>query len=280
MKLQKDQLRRAFDKVPDQDFVNSSYDVEGLRKTQKVLVIFSTPRSGSTLFCDYVRQAGLCVPHEYFQPTDYMPILGSRWDCIQGEELNINQYFESLLRFRTSQTGWLGINVHGSHLNIFLKFFSNYKNLEYHFIHLARKDTIAQAVSYEKALQTSGWSMHFQKIKSPLYSFESIVDRLDRIEDQNAVIRCFLNGKKFSSLWYEDFISNPGHEISRIGLMDESQVPSFEPSLKKQKDELTAQWIRRFCVDFQEAFVKKSLPNKIRPKKGVGYYWYKLVRKL
>ncbi len=279
MKLDKNKLQSAFEKVPEEDFVNACYDSGRSHETQKILVIFSTPRSGSTLFCDYVRQAGLCVPHEYFQSADYMPILGYRWGCIQGEKLNLDQYFESLLRYRTSPTGWLGINVHGSHLNIFMKFFNRNPNFYYHFIHLERKNTIAQAVSYDKASQTNGWSTYFNKAKPPSYCFNSIIDKLDRIEDQNTAIRCFLTGKKFFGLFYEDFIFNPSYEIARAGLIEEPETLSFQPSIKKQNDGINSKWIERFSGDFQDSFITMQLPKKIRPKKGIGYYWAKLIRK-
>jgi trehalose 2-sulfotransferase len=279
MKLDQDRLKRAFEKVPEEDFVNARYDSDVSHEPQKILIIFSTPRSGSTLLCDYIKQAGLCVPHEYFQSTDYMPILGYRWGCIHGEKLNLDQYFESLLRYRTSPNGWLGINVHGSHLNIFLKFFNRHPKFYYHFIHLERKNTIAQAVSYEKASQTSGWSTYFNKIEPPSYCFNSIMDKLDRVEDQNSAIRCFLAGKNFSALFYEDFIFNPSHEIVRVGLIDNSKTPSFKPSLKQQNDGVNEKWIEKFSSDFQNSFIKMQLPKKIRPKKDIGYYWAKLIQK-
>ena len=63
-------------RIPKQDFVNALYDIDYGVETTDVLIILSTPRSGSTLFCEleldgtvvngskagtYAREAGVGV---------------------------------------------------------------------------------------------------------------------------------------------------------------------------------------------------------------------------
>jgi LPS sulfotransferase NodH len=106
--------------IPADDFVSAKYDVMKISRLDKVLILLSTPRSGSTLLSDILRSNEVCLPHEYFQPYQYMPILADRWSAIGKDNiLDGRQYIQSLTRCRTFVGGWLGINLHESHIHIY-----------------------------------------------------------------------------------------------------------------------------------------------------------------
>ncbi len=122
IRITRDQVSSALQKIPKQDFVDRQYDLEECPPVKKIIFILSTPRSGSTLLSDLIYRSGLCLAHEYFQKFQYMPILADRWGCIRDDILDKPAYLENLIRKRTSPSGWLGINLHGEHLPMFSKF--------------------------------------------------------------------------------------------------------------------------------------------------------------
>lgn len=76
-------------RIPESDFVSAYYDRDYSETTTKVLIIFSTPRSGSTLLCDMIYEARGPLAHEYFQPYQYMPILSRRWGALHDGKVNM-----------------------------------------------------------------------------------------------------------------------------------------------------------------------------------------------
>ena len=67
--------------IPKQDLVDAQFDLDENNLTENILVIFSTPRCGSSYLCNLLRTNSLCIPHEYFQLEQYLPILSKRWGC-------------------------------------------------------------------------------------------------------------------------------------------------------------------------------------------------------
>lgn len=159
--ISRKQIKRALTKIPAEDFIHARYDTQHSVSLQRILFILSTPRSGSTLLCDILRRNGVCLPHEYFQPYQYIPIAAARWECIQSGTLDREAYVNALVRYRIGPNGDLGINLHGNHLSVFSAFERLFGEKEAFFVHIRRRDVIAQAVSYEIAHQTGRWSSGF-----------------------------------------------------------------------------------------------------------------------
>ncbi len=252
--ITKKQTESATRKIPEADFVDRNYDAEYLQSPKGMFFLLSTPRSGSTVICDLLYKSGFCLAHEYFQPYEYLPILASRWDCLQEGILDKEKYTNQLIRFRTLKSGWLGINLHGHHLPIFCEFKKYFPRSKRIFVRIRRRDIIAQAVSYEIASQTGRWSSEFHTEVTPEYSFDKIKNKINSIEHQNLITDIFLSllNENVIELFYEDFIMNPSLALSSIIPEEFHKKVIIEPTLKKQSSKFNKVWIDRFSKEFFE----------------------------
>lgn len=241
--------------IPEADFINARYDVAEATETTDLLVILSTPRSGSTLLCDHIYRHGLCLPHEYFQPFQYMPALAERWDAREDGETDLKTYVRQLRKFRTFPNGWLGVNLHAKHLQIWIAAQPHLQNLRQHYVHVLRRDQIAQAVSYHIASQTRQWSSQFERQGTPEYDFNKIRNRLSEIQMGNTAIEAFLRTRELDSetVYYEDLVQNPASELKKIeGMPREIEIK--EAGIERQAGALSQEFADRFSRDLMEAF--------------------------
>lgn len=255
------------DKIPDNDFANSKFDSDSSDlPLRKLIVLFSTERSGSTLLCDLLYKNELCLMHEYFQPYRYMPILAKRWNAIDNNSIKIDKYLISLLRNRVSRTGILGLNLHGSHIYLFEQAMSFFQDVEVEYFVLKREDVLSQAVSYEIASQTQAWSSEFSKDSdSPDYNYDSILNKIRRIEFDNLKINVF--SKKYNLIpkviYFEDLIRHKQKIIKENFGID---LVKHDASLIKQSNEINKSWIEMFIRDFdiqqeKPGFIDKRLSS-------------------
>jgi len=248
-------LSELIAKIPVEDFIDIQFDYDYDVSTNDVLIIFSTPRSGSTLLSDLINKNNICLTHEYFQPYQYLPILASRWGCIRDGKLDKAAFLGNLFRYRTYPGGWLGVNLHGEHLKIFSKFEKGFADVRKHFIHIIRRDLISQAVSYEIAIQTGKWSSYFDSQADANYNFTGIKTRLESIQSQNAIISAFIKSRNISCtiLYYEDLVENPKDTIqSIIPDVKTDSLLLMESGLKRQASSRSKEWIERFSLEYFE----------------------------
>ncbi len=252
IRISDNRINTALAKIPASDFIDGRYDAENANEAKGTLILLSTPRSGSTMICDLLYQSGFCLPHEYFQPYEYLPILARRWGCINAGVLDQATFIEQLVRYRTLDSGWLGINLHGHHLPLFSKFKGHLPKAETIYVRVRRRNIIAQAVSYEIASQSGLWSSEFQSEHSPVYSFDNIKNKLDRLEYQNLLTDSFLSlaNESVIELIYEDFVKDPGSALRSIIPTEFHPNLTVKPSLKRQSSGLNQEWINRFSKEF------------------------------
>lgn len=238
--------------MPDEDFASERYDVPTHTVTRNVLVVFSTPRTGSTLLCDLLRINNICLPHEYFQPYEYMPLLAKRWGCIEGDEIDAVKYVERLCRFRTFGNGWLGINLHGSHLQVFSRLKHLMPEVNFHYWHLLRKDIVSQGVSYSIAQQTKKWTSHHVSLGEPIYDFKAINEAITRIAKQNELIDSYVTTEMIecSKIFYEDLVYDFGHIEKLVGQLSANFCGSIRQSvLQKQASFINDVFKENYCKE-------------------------------
>lgn len=245
IRINEELINRESNKFPKEDLVNEIYDTKEKVHTTDIIVIFSTPRSGSTLLCDLLMKNNICLAHEYFQPYQYMPILAKRWQCIWNDELNIAEYVRSLCDKRTLANGWLGINLHGTHIEIFQRLSDYFPPCNFHYIHLVRKDLLGQAISYVIAQQTGKWSSYYPSVNEPKYDFDAINRRLKDIAEANLLIESYLSTQEIDcqKVFYEDLTEDTQLFFLTIShIIPGSLAIKVDTSLTRQATVLNAEW--------------------------------------
>ena len=235
--------------IPSQDSVHSSFDTAE-RVASKVLILLSSPRSGSTMISERIKNWGVCVTHEYFQPFQYLPALADRWNCLENGAINHQRYVEALFSNRSSSSGWLGINLHGSHIAHFNEYFKYFPKLEaVKIIHLRRRDSLRQAISYEIASQTGQWSSHFERAIDPIYDYKKIKNKLERIEKQTRTNLAFIEQNSYPSLdiFYEDFKNSPDEIRKFLGFKCDAEEEGNQ--ISKQSSKINDQWLTMLSED-------------------------------
>ena len=232
-------------------FVIASFVRTVLTDTTHILLILSTPRSGSTLLCAYLRQIDFCVAHEYFQPFQYLPLLAKRWRCARRGVLNNRRFVDALAARRTHHNGWLGINLHGSHLDTYRHLAPHLPKVTTTAVFLRRRDLDAQAVSYEIASQTHKWSSHYGRRHEPEYDGRKIRHRRAQLVAQNAAIEAFLNVARIDAqmLYYEDLVDDAASALGALAFLRGHALPSDDAGIRRQATTLNAQWLERLASE-------------------------------
>lgn len=229
-------------------------------------LVCGTPRSGSSLLCEALANTEIAgKPEEYFQPANEI-IWKERWGTSTCAE-----YLARTIKQCTTPNGVFGVKMMWGYFDHFLQTVyqtPDYKkrkmpvhqvlqaifpNLRY--IWIKRRDTLRQAVSQAKAMQTNQWvvrSEHSRPTGKPAFSFMQIDFMAQEIQAHNAAWwRFFIeNGIQPFVIVYEDFVARYEETVrealEHLGLPDAQAVEIAPVSMKKQADELSEQWVQRY----------------------------------
>lgn len=122
----------------------------------KGLLVLSSPRSGSSLFCERLSNTdsvGQCLEWFNFRYMEaYQKVM-------KVDTINFADYFDFLKRKTTLNTGVFAINVHLDQYSALLQKGLDVFAIDFNtVIYLSRKDLVAQAVSLAKAIKSDKWS--------------------------------------------------------------------------------------------------------------------------
>lgn len=129
------------------------FPLEGIAK--KVAFI-STPRSGSTMFCDVLYRTGKCGhPMEWIN-TRYISAYAQ---LFQTQDIDITRYLEFVMRKTTSENGVFALNFHVEQHQEMLKHKVNIFDLGFdHCYYVYREQKLDQAYSLARASLTDQWT--------------------------------------------------------------------------------------------------------------------------
>jgi trehalose 2-sulfotransferase len=210
------------------------------------LFICSTPRSGSYMLCRYMINAGLGVPHEYFNPIimrEMAPRLGLgaevaslKWrhrspldrlpfgKAARTAEMAFLEKYCAVLAPRRCQRGIFAAKIH---YDQYVKVLDNpvgHAVLEGGlFIHLYREDLLAQAVSTHFANLTGRWSIDDAVTTVPasdrdFFDVAAIDRAVEELAEQDRGWRLFLarNGLPAISISYERLCEDPAGFVAQV----------------------------------------------------------------
>jgi LPS sulfotransferase NodH len=229
------------------DLSGEDYDYPKYGRPNLIYVVATTRRSGSTYFCHSLWQTGLLgAPMEYFSLQHVMLDLGARLKAY-----NPYDYLNAIIAHRTSPNGVFGIKLMPDHMAQMraLSIVVRSPNM----IYLQRRDVVAQAVSYVKAMQTRKWNtMYPDTNHKPVYKYEAIQRAINMIKAEGKFWDDWFNhcGVIPTHVYYEDFVSQPNRVLKdlldRFGIVEDDSKRIQMPKIEKQSDEINKQWIIRF----------------------------------
>ena len=246
-------------------------------------IICATPRTGSTLLCDLLTATGAAGRPDSFFMREVDPVWRRQWGLPArgdlGEADYAAAYLEAAIRAGTGGTGVFGLRLMRESLDGLLALIGEVHpglppgraRLEAAFgdilyIHLAREDKLAQAVSMVKAEQTGLWHVapdgtELERLappRPPEYDFERIAARLAELERHDAAWRTWFREQGIEPLGvgYESLSAGPAAVLA--GVCDALGVPApapqtVRPGVARLSDAVSANWMERYRRDLGTA---------------------------
>ena len=233
---------------------------EGLAVERSLLICF-VPRSGSWFLAGLLASTGVAGrPSEFF------------WAPGEQEARAVNrlrtdgEHFEWVLREGASSNGSFGCKFQWDQLQDVLGRLRRMRESEApetrlladafpspSYVWLRRRDVVAQAVSWARALQTNQWRSSDVSLAKPTFDLTEIAGLRQLIEDEDAAwARWFeVNGIDAEQVFYEDLLADPRRELSRIlaslGLDLPADVELLPyPGYDRQADAVSVDWCQRY----------------------------------
>lgn len=240
-------------------------------------LICATHRTGSTLLCELLKNTGLAGrPEEYFW-SGYEPMWKERW----GTSTYADYLYETVER-TTTPNGVFGAKIMWAHLDEFLyrarqvPIYANiptpallsslFPNLS--FLLVTRQDKVRQAVSLWKAIQTQIWEKPIGDTPLPakqaIYDFDAIDYWRGVIHWQEASWHSFFTMYRITpfTIIYEDFVQSYETTLFKIlghlGIPYPTKVKLTTPNLRRQADEQSEEWVRRFIAEKEKSWNEQS----------------------
>jgi LPS sulfotransferase NodH len=244
-------------------------------------VITSLPRSGSWLLASGLQGTGCAGrPEEYLRPE--LEVRYARdWSLAAGH--TVEQFWAAMLAAGTSSNGVFGVKIHwqdcarllrraraagraGSDRAVLESVFPNPR-----YIHIVRRNTLAQAVSWCRALDSGRWwvTNGIDPAESIPWDpdFDEIALLEDLLVDHEHRWQTFFanNGITPHQVVYEDLVENYAPIIrgalDHLGVDPTGSVTISAPSLRRQADQLSERWVTKYR-QLQRAIAPERAPRQ------------------
>lgn len=252
---------------------------------RRVIVIASSHRTGSSLLIralDATGQAG--HPREYFHPHALMrdrdglgPVpltlrgnLGQLWRRLHGDPAwartgvarfsrrGVHQKIHRAADQYTATDGTFALKIHWEHYQSVMLahgFDASVWGAPVQWIWIRRTDTLRQAISWVRALQTDRWGAG---AAPPPGGPRPEVYDADRIEEHIVASRHDAEGweRYFTetgivplAITYEELDTTYDATMARVLSYLDIDAPVPPPPTRRQADEMTEEWVRRFVAE-------------------------------
>jgi trehalose 2-sulfotransferase len=218
---------------------------------RKSYIVASSYRSGSNYLCWELWRTGvLGAPVEFLNPYDALPVLMNRFKASSPSD-----YISKLVARRSSKNGVFGLKTHSHHFEAFLKQYPLLLEAlsPVTFIHINRRNKLAQAVSMAKALQTDFWTSRIESERPPVhYDRELIAKCLEEVELQELKWPQWFAAHNITpfQVLYEELIADSAKVVRGIvellGVENDEPDEVHVPPMNRQGDGTNREWIDRF----------------------------------
>ena len=239
--------------------------------TAPAYLVAATERSGSTLLCELLAGTGVAGrPEEYFeclsasgrvrQPREYFPpdpdpeileLLAPLQEPVPA--VPWEQRLAGARERGTTPNGVFGAKMMWAYLGDFLAHGEPEAQLgPLAWVHVERRDTLAQAISLWRAIQTAQWRAEDRDAEvEPVFHAGAIAHLKERLEAHAAAWRAWFAERGIAPLEivYEAFAADPEPTICAV--LDHVGVPSDgvtvpEAPMRRQADARSQEWVDRF----------------------------------
>jgi LPS sulfotransferase NodH len=235
-------------------------------------IICATPRSGSTLLCDLLSETGVAGrPNSYYRGQDILS-WAREWDVSPNSPEFDRSYLDAVRRVGTGETGVFGFRLMwGSVAELSMRLGTLHPGLpddvarfekafgQILYIHLARQDKIAQAVSLLRAEQTGLWHLSADGTKRertsppqlPVYDADRLAGFVKELEMHDAGWSAWFARHQLKplQLTYETIAVTPqlvlADILSALG-RDPQIAATVVARTAKMADEISLKWAERF----------------------------------
>ncbi|MFL5241552.1 MAG: Stf0 family sulfotransferase [Gemmataceae bacterium] len=221
-------------------------------KPRMCYIICSSPRSGSTLLAQALRDMGIGHPGEYLNPSLVEKThSGERQDFMEPTP---TKYIARLKQTRTVN-GIFGLKTHYTDLARYPEIADHIGTLfpDAKYISITRRNVLRQAISAAKAAQTMAWTSHLERRKPARFNYyailKNVVITLREIEWWDKFFA--RHGIKPLRVVYEDLDEDYEGTLRNVinFLRVEGTIPP--PPLKKQADSQNDAWVEEFANYFR-----------------------------
>jgi len=234
-------------------------------------LVCATERSGSTLLCELLAGTGVAGrPEEYFEflsatgrvrqpreyfPADADPAILELLAPLAPPLPNVpwERRLADARERGTTPNGVFGAKMMWAYLPDFLAHGEPEEQLgPLRWVHVERRDTLAQAISLWRAVQTEQWRAKDRDSDvEPVFHAGAIAHLKRRLEEHAAAWREWFAERAVEPLEivYEEFAQDPTPTICRV--LDHTGVPSQgidvpAPPMRRQSDRRSQEWVDRF----------------------------------
>jgi len=212
---------------------------KGVGGHQYKVLILSTPRSGSSMFCDILTNTQkFGEPREWFN----MRYINAYARVNNITKIEFPKYVDFIFKKTSSKNGVFSVNLH-------IEQYIHLKNINFDLLslgfdkvyYLSRNNKLAQAVSLAKAQLTDQWSSDTKAKSSaePVISKTNIARALVHIIESDEFYQDNLAKVTKTTFSYEDFSQGDTHTAQRA-MFDDLGLPSagvkFSTQVKKQRN--------------------------------------------
>ncbi|MEO9139202.1 MAG: Stf0 family sulfotransferase, partial [Jatrophihabitans sp.] len=244
---------------------------EAVTVARSSYVLCATPRTGSYLVADLMRKTGRAGnPTEYFS-AGYQQHWTPRWRVSTYPE-----YLKRVQQVATTSNGVLGAKAHPRQIRHFARQETGLADPTYveqrqaverwlpavRYVWLRRRDTLRQAVSWTKSMQTNVWwdadvppaPFDVPTSEALRFDFDYLTGALVRMRREDRMWERFFaeNSILPLTIWYEDLVSDRAAAFLRLvdflGLGELREHSLAAPSLRKQSDSTSERWTRRYAA--------------------------------
>lgn len=237
-------------------------------------IVCATPRSGSTLLCDLLTDCGVAGrPNSFYRQVSIADWI-EQWGLTEPKESAgfDRAYFDAARAAGSSANGMFGMRMMWdsvAYLSARLeKLFPGRENdaVRYEaafgrtvYVHLSRRDLVAQAVSRYRAEQSGLWHLHAdgserERVKTappPQFNRAAIASYVAEAETDNRSWETWFKTNRIAPLRLtyemldEDPVTAIGDLLSALG-QDRAHVRHVSPRTRRIANEQSAQWVDRF----------------------------------